>query len=51
LLAVTHGGDIWFDKLVSIDVELIASITGLPSRGMDPTHFLDEKDREKVLAE
>jgi hypothetical protein len=24
LLAVTHGGDIWLDKLISIDVELIA---------------------------
>jgi hypothetical protein len=36
LMAVTHGGDIWLDKLVSIDVELIAHITGFPSRGMDP---------------
>jgi hypothetical protein len=36
LLAVTHGGDIWLDKLVSIDVELIANIIGLPSWGMDP---------------
>jgi hypothetical protein len=31
LLVVTHGGDIWLDKLVSIDVELIANITRLPS--------------------
>jgi hypothetical protein len=31
LLAVTHGGDIWLDKLVSIDVDLIANITGFPS--------------------
>jgi hypothetical protein len=38
LLAVTHGGDIWLDKLVSIDIELIANITGLPTRGMDPMH-------------
>jgi hypothetical protein len=51
LLAVTHGGDIWLDKLVSVDVELIANITGLPSRGMDPMQFLDNKSREKVLAE
>jgi hypothetical protein len=50
LLAIMHGGDIWLDKLISIDVELITSITGLPSRGMDPTHFLDEKTREKALA-
>jgi hypothetical protein len=33
LMAVTHGGDIWLDKLISIDVELIAHITGLPSQG------------------
>jgi hypothetical protein len=51
LLAVTHGGDIWLDKIVSIDVELMANITGLPSRGMDPTHFLDDKAREKELEE
>jgi hypothetical protein len=51
LLAVTHGGDIWLDKLVSIDVELIAHITGFPSRGMDPMQFLDDKSKEKTLAE
>jgi hypothetical protein len=36
LLAVTYDGDIWLDKLVSIDVELITNITGLPTWGMDP---------------
>jgi hypothetical protein len=51
LLAVTHGGDIWLDKCVSIDVELIAKITGLPIRGMDLTLFLDDKTKEKALAE
>jgi hypothetical protein len=51
LLAVMHGGDIWLDKLISIDVELIANIIGFPSQGMDPTQFLDDKAREKVLAE
>jgi hypothetical protein len=51
LLAVTHGGDIWLDKLVSIDIDLIANITGLPSRGMDPAQFLDNKSKEKALAE
>jgi hypothetical protein len=42
--------DIWLDKLISIDVELIAKIIGLPIRGMDPVQFLDEKSREKTLA-
>jgi hypothetical protein len=51
LLAVTHGGDIWLDKPVPITVELIAQITGLPIRGMDPALILDDKSKEKALAE
>jgi hypothetical protein len=51
LLAVTHGRDIWLDKIVSIYVELIPSITGLPSRGMDLVQFLDDKAREKAVEE
>jgi hypothetical protein len=51
LMAVTHGRDLWLDKLVSIDVDLIAHIIGLPSRGMDPAQFLEEKTKEKALAE
>jgi hypothetical protein len=39
------------DKRVSIDIELIAKITGLPIQGMDPELFLDDKTKEKVLAE
>jgi hypothetical protein len=51
LLAVTHGGDIWLDKPIPITVELITQITGLPSRGMDPALILDDKSKEKALAE
>jgi hypothetical protein len=51
LLEVTHGGDIWLDKLVSIDVEIIASIIRLPFWGMDPAQFMDDKTKEKSLAE
>jgi hypothetical protein len=51
LLAVTHGGDIWLDKPVPITVELIAQIIGLPIRVMDPSLFLDEKNKEKALEE
>ena len=35
LMEFTHGEDIWLDKFISIDVELIAHITGFPSWGMD----------------
>jgi hypothetical protein len=51
LLAVTHGGNIWLDKLVPITVELIMQITGLTTGGMDPTLVLDNKSKEKTLAE
>jgi hypothetical protein len=51
LLAVTHGGDIWLDKPIPITVELITQITGLPTRGMDPALILDDKSKEKALAE
>jgi hypothetical protein len=50
LLAVTHGGDIWLDKLVSIDVNLIMHITWFSSRGMDLMQFLYDKIKEKSLA-
>jgi len=39
------------DKCVSIDLEIIAKITGLPIWGMDPGLFLDDKTKEKALAE
>jgi hypothetical protein len=51
LMEITHGGDIWLENLISIDVELIAHITGLPSQGMDPVQFIDEKTKEKSLME
>jgi hypothetical protein len=51
LLAIMHGGDIWLDKPVLITFELITQITGLPIRGMDPALILDDKSKEKTLAE
>jgi hypothetical protein len=46
-----HGGDVWLDKPIPITIELIAQITGLPIRGMDPMLILDDKSKEKELAE
>jgi hypothetical protein len=51
LLAVTHGWDILLDKPVPITIELIAQITGLPIRGMDPTFIMDKQSKDKTLAE
>jgi hypothetical protein len=46
-MKVTHGGDIWLDKPIPIDVDFTVHITGLPSRGMDPAQFLDDKQKDK----
>jgi hypothetical protein len=51
LMVITHGRDLWLGQLVSIDVELIAHITGLPSWGMEPAQFLEDKTKEKALVE
>jgi hypothetical protein len=46
-----HLGDIWLDRPIPIIVELIVHIIGQPSQGMDPTIILDDKSKEKALAE
>jgi hypothetical protein len=46
-----HGVDIWLDRPIPITVEIIVQITGLPSRGMDPTLILDDKSKKKSLVE
>ena len=51
LMVVTHGGYLWLEQLVSIYVELITYIKGMPSCGGDPTQFLEDKMKEKALAE
>jgi hypothetical protein len=51
LLAVLHGGILWMDAIVSIDVELISFIAGLPSNGEKSTWYMDDKTKENALAE
>jgi hypothetical protein len=46
-----HGGDVWLDKPIPRAVELIMQITGLPIKGMDLALILDDKSKEKKLAE
>jgi hypothetical protein len=50
-MVVTHGGYLWVEDLVSKDVDLIAFITGMPYRGEIHMQYLDEKTKEKALAE
>jgi hypothetical protein len=37
------------DIRVSIDVDLIAEITGLPTDGEKPEQYLDDKTKEKAI--
>jgi hypothetical protein len=51
LLAVMHGCILWLDTQVSIDVDLIEEITGIPTNGEPPAQYLDDKTKEKALEE
>ena len=49
LLAFFHGGFLWLDRKISVDIELIASIIGLPLAVVDPAPFFAGKDQDKNL--
>ena len=40
LLVSFHGGYLWLDKPISVDVELITVIIGLPLPGIDRASYL-----------
>lgn len=46
-----HGGTLWLDRAISIYIELIARITGLPSAGEDPARLFPGKGKDKELAD
>jgi hypothetical protein len=39
------------ERLVSIDVDLIMFIIGLPSNGKKPSKYMDEKTKDRDLME
>jgi hypothetical protein len=51
LLARVHGGILWMDRLVPINVDLIAEITGLPTDGEKPEQYLEDKTKEKSISD
>jgi hypothetical protein len=51
LKEVLHGGFLYMEQPTSIDVELIATIMGFSSMGKNLAQYLDEKTKEKELAE
>jgi hypothetical protein len=51
LMADTHKCYLWLEDPVSIGMELISFIIGLPSWGENPMQYLDDKKKEKALEE
>jgi hypothetical protein len=51
LLARIHGGILWMDRPVPIDISLIAKITGFPTIGTQPEEYLENKAQEKEITE
>jgi hypothetical protein len=51
LLARVHGGILWMDRPVPINVDLIATITGLPTDGEKPEKYLEDKTKEKAISD
>jgi hypothetical protein len=51
LLARVHGGILWMDRTGPIDVDLIAKIIGFPTSGVKLEDYLDNKARDKEIAE
>jgi hypothetical protein len=43
LLARVHGGIMWMDRLVPIEVDFIAKITGFPTSGTQPEEYIENK--------
>ena len=50
LLACFHGGTLWLNTSIPVTINLIASITGLPKVGEDPTQYIRGRDTYKKLA-
>jgi hypothetical protein len=50
LLAMVHGGILWMDRPVPINVDLIAKITGIPMDGEKPKRYLEDKTKAKSIS-
>jgi hypothetical protein len=51
LFVEVHGGIIWMDKPVQVNVALISKITGFPTINVPPEDLLENKVCEKELEE
>ena len=50
LLVCFHGGTLWLNTSIPVTINLIASITGFPKVGEDPTQYIRGRDTEWKLA-
>ena len=45
-----HGGMLWLDTPITLMMDLISEITGLPKDGEDPLQYSKGRDNDKRLA-
>jgi hypothetical protein len=50
LLSYYHGGYLWLNYCIAVDLNLINRITGLSMQGPDPEDFYPEKTIDRALA-
>jgi hypothetical protein len=50
-LARVHGGILWMDRPVSINIDLITEITRLPTYGEKSKKYLEDKAEEKSISD
>jgi hypothetical protein len=50
-LSCYHGGYLWLDRRITVDLTLIHRITGLSMQGHDPQDFYPGKDTDRALAQ
>jgi hypothetical protein len=51
LLSCFHGGYLWLDRCITVDLVLIHRITGLSMQGPDPQEFYPGKAADRALAQ
>jgi hypothetical protein len=51
LLSCYHGGYLWLDKRITMDLMMIHQITGLSVKGIDPQKFYPRKASDHSLAQ
>jgi hypothetical protein len=51
MLSRVHKGILWMDSTMSINVDLIAIITWLPTNGEKREQYLEDKTKEKSISD